>query len=276
MSEFVRVPETDWQDILDATRDKTGSTEKMLSGEVATAIAGIQTGGSDDIARALVDRSITEYRDDTIKSVGDSAFRRCGNLTNVQLPSAERIGNEAFAYCANIVSIDLPNATTAGAGAFTNCSSLVNLNLPKVSVIGGNCFDQCKELVRIVLPSLTTVTTNSNMIFRGCVKLKTLDTYISGGALASYALNGCNNLTQLILRGTGEICRLAASSSIGGTPIANGTGYVYVPRALLSDDDETKDYRRATNWTVYATQFRALEDYTVDGTITGELDESKI
>jgi hypothetical protein len=47
-------------------------------------------------------------------------------------------------------------------------------------------------------------------------------------------------------------------------------GYIYVPRALVDT------YKVATNWVTYADQFRALEDYTVDGTITGELDESKI
>lgn len=49
MAEFVRVPESDWQNILDATRDKTGGTEKMLSGEVAQAIASIETGGGAEI-----------------------------------------------------------------------------------------------------------------------------------------------------------------------------------------------------------------------------------
>lgn len=42
MADFVRVPESDWKDILDATREKTGGTEKMLSGEVATAVRGIE------------------------------------------------------------------------------------------------------------------------------------------------------------------------------------------------------------------------------------------
>jgi hypothetical protein len=59
-------------------------------------------------------------------------------------------------------------------------------------------------------------------------------------------------------------------------PNGDKDGYFYVPRALLSDDDATKDYRRATNWSTYASQFRALEDYTVDGTITGALDPTKI
>ena len=66
------------------------------------------------------------------------------------------------------------------------------------------------------------------------------------------------------------------NNNIIHSKIAAGNGYIYVPRALLSDDDETKDYRRATNWSTYAAQFRALEDYTVDGTTTGELDKTKI
>jgi hypothetical protein len=32
----------------------------------------------------------------------------------------------------------------------------------------------------------------------------------------------------------------------------------------------------AANWKKYPNQFRALEDYTVDGTINGELDRDKI
>lgn len=44
MSDFVRVPETDWRNILDAVRGKTGGADKMVSGVVAAAIAGIATG----------------------------------------------------------------------------------------------------------------------------------------------------------------------------------------------------------------------------------------
>ena len=50
----------------------------------------------------------------------------------------------------------------------------------------------------------------------------------------------------------------------------NASLYVYVPAALVDS------YKAATNWSTYASRFRALEDYTVDGTITGELDETKI
>ena len=84
------------------------------------------------------------------------------------------------------------------------------------------------------------------------------------------AFNGCSALMTLILRNT-TICTLGNNSAFDNTPIKNGgTGYIYVPRALV------ESYKSATNWSNFSTQFRALEDYTVDGTITGELDETKI
>ena len=68
-----------------------------------------------------------------------------------------------------------------------------------------------------------------------------------------------------------EICTISKSDVLNNTPTTNNkTGYIYVPRALVDS------YKSATNWSTYASQFRALEDYTVDGTIMGELDESKI
>jgi hypothetical protein len=45
-------------------------------------------------------------------------------------------------------------------------------------------------------------------------------------------------------------------------------GYIYVPRAMI------ETLSSATNWS--ALQFRAIEDYTVDGTTTGELDLAKM
>ena len=110
-------------------------------------------------------------------------------------------------------------------------------------------FLDCKNLIHVNLPSVTSIGTES--------------------------FKDCSSLEVLILSSE-SICTLSNSNSFSNTPIAKGTGYIYVPRALLSDEDAAKDYRRATNWSTYANQFRALEDYTVDGTVTGELDESKI
>jgi tRNA A37 threonylcarbamoyladenosine synthetase subunit TsaC/SUA5/YrdC len=72
------------------------------------------------------------------------------------------------------------------------------------------------------------------------------------------------------LRKTSAICTLSNANGVSGSGIGKGTGYVYVPSALI------ETYKTATNWSTFANQFRALEDYTVDGTVSGELDESKI
>lgn len=83
----------------------------------------------------------------------------------------------------------------------------------------------------------------------------------SVNSIEGYAFEGCVKLTALILRNTSQIVTLVASYAFPSTPIASGGGYIYVPRALLSDDDAAKDYRRAKNWANYATKFRAIEDY---------------
>jgi hypothetical protein len=85
-----------------------------------------------------------------------------------------------------------------------------------------------------------------------------------------YAFYECKALIALVLRETSAVCTVSSSGIFGSTPIANGAGYIYVPAALVDS------YKAATNWSAFAAQFRALEDYTVDGTTTGALDEAKI
>lgn len=72
--------------------------------------------------------------------------------------------------------------------------------------------------------------------------------------IGSYAFNGCSALATLILR-SDTVCTLTATNAFASTPIASGTGYVYVPAALVDE------YKAATNWSTYADQIRAIEDY---------------
>ena len=74
------------------------------------------------------------------------------------------------------------------------------------------------------------------------------------------AFKNCRELSTLILR-SNTMVSLSYSDALRNTAIANGTGYIYVPRSFLSDTDSTMDYRRATNWSTYSAQFRAIEDY---------------
>ena len=76
-------------------------------------------------------------------------------------------------------------------------------------------------------------------------------------------------LKALILRSPAR-CTAKNDNVLANSGIAKGTGYIYVPSALVDN------YKTASGWSTYASQFRALEDYTVDGTTTGALDETKI
>jgi hypothetical protein len=130
-----------------------------------------------------------------------------------------------------------------GAYALSNCSNLTSANFPSVTALSMNVFLRCSNLRCVDLASV--LVTFGNGVF-----------------------SNCTNLEALILRGN----RVSAVnySSLGGSAIEAGTGYIYVPRDLV------ESYKTASYWSTYANQFRALEDYTVDGTTTGELDPTKI
>ncbi len=113
-----------------------------------------------------------------------------------------------------------------------------------------------------------TVTSIGGYAFYGCTGIATADfTAVTSIGVSSFL--DCSSLTALILRGT-DSAATAGYNPFVGSAIAIGTGYIYVPAALVDT------YKAATYWSKYAAQFRALEDYTTDGTTTGELDESKI
>lgn len=179
-------------------------------------------------------------------------FENCTSLRSVSLPNLSNIGTQgrvAFSGCSSLTDVNLPFVTSAD---FSNCVSLERITLPSVQETGGGIFNNCTKLKVIDLPSCTT---------------------INGGH--SHFIN-CP-IKALVLRST-TMCTLDlytynvdhSAYSFKNSGIANGTGHIYVPRDLVGS------YKAATGWSVYGDQFRALEDYTVDGTITGALDEDKI
>ena len=180
--------------------------------------------GDDAVIDSIIDRTITEFKDDKLKKVGSYAFWKCTALTNAVLPSVNSIGPRAFWECTALTNVVLPSVTSIDNYAFSTCTALKQVDISSKVAIGSyNC-----------------------QVFADC-----------------------SVLTSLVLRDN-TLSTVSNTSAFGNTPIAKGTGYIYVPRALVDT------YKAATNWSTYATQFRALEDYTVDGTTTGALDETKI
>lgn len=98
----------------------------------------------------------------------------------------------------------------------------------RIAQIGMSAFYYCKALTVVDVPEVTTI--------------------------ATQAFGECTALEALILRSS-VIATLESSDSLKNSGIAKGTGFVYVPSALV------EGYKSATNWSTYAAQIRAIEDY---------------
>lgn len=150
------------------------------------------------------------------------------SITEITSSDITEIGNYAFCGCASLVTVDLPSAKRVRISSFQDCTALSEINLPTADNVLSSGFKGCTSLQKISLPNL-------NSIY-----------YL--------AFSGCTNLTAVILPKE-KLCVLLGINAFDGTPIASGTGYIYVPKSL------SEDYKQATNWTAFADQIRAIEDY---------------
>lgn len=215
--------------------------------------------GDEAVFASLVDRSITEYADDIITELGSGAFYLCGKLTNVNLPAVTKIGDMCFNGCSELISVNLPLVNNKIYMTFDGCSALTSISLPFAPSVGYLGFRGCSSLTTVNMPVATKIETWG---FQYCSSLSILD-MPAVNSIAGMALENCTSLDKLVLRNN-AVCSLD-SSAFNNTPIAAGSGYIFVPASLVGS------YKTATNWSAYANQIRAIEDYTVDGTVTGDI-----
>lgn len=185
----VYIADKDWIiGVADQARRLGGTTAKLDDAGILAAFKAVPDPSGetvDELAKSIVERTITSLNNEDFTSIGSSGMRHCAKLTDVVLP----------------------NVTTLGQYAFYQCTALKRVELPLVTSIG------------------------------------------------NYGFGNCSVLEALILANTAAVCTLSNSNAFTGTLIASGTGYIYVPSALLDS------YKAATNWSTYAAQFRAIEDY---------------
>ena len=115
-----------------------------------------------------------------------------------------------------------------GVYAFYYCKQLTSVCFPAVTSIGVSAFERCEKLTRADFPAVTSIETD--------------------------AFKYCGQLTTLILRSE-NLCTVKTTAAFNNSPIANGTGYIYVPAALVDS------YKTNSQWQYLANQFRAIEDY---------------
>lgn len=142
-----------------------------------------------------------------------------------------------------------PTLTKLGPYAFSG-TNITSLDLPALTTIAGYAFYECTTLTSMIFPLLKEVPHNGLRQFGGLVKA-------DFHALMSIKSNGfykCTNLETLIIR-TNSVCSVVTGTVFTSSKIQSGTGYIYVPAALVDS------YKAATNWSAFADQFRAIEDY---------------
>lgn len=192
-----------------------------------------------------------------------SSFYGCEKLKILNLPNFEDAGDYFLYLSKSIEYLNLPLLIKCGSNGFGYLEKLTNLDVPALRDIGLYSFQKCSSLTEITLPELVCL--SGQGAFQGCNKLKKVDLPIFGntsyeysnkdGQIQANTFNLCSSLDTLILRNNSEKATLMSKSAFANTPIASGTGYIYVPAELIDE------YKTATNWVIFADQFRAIEDY---------------
>lgn len=157
--------------------------------------------------------------------------------------------DEGYVLSKVTVNTDVPNDRSIENSIVTR--SITTYTNEKISTVGGQAFYGCSKLTTVHLPNVEAIGSNG---FRNCSALVRVDLGVEARAINANTFNGCSKLVELIIR-YNNVCTLGASTSLASTAIANGTGYVYVPSAMVDR------YKSATNWSAHASQIRAIEDY---------------
>lgn len=243
--------------LISKANSTTGKSDNDLTSGVNSLIEGYGQGGGvpvsddfnvDELIPQLMPKNIRSYTDSRLVSFADGEFKGKTSLERV----------------------DCINATTVGKETFYGCTALEIFNTRDCS-IGESAFEGCSSLKKV--PLITALSTKT---FAGCTSLEVVRLGAAVSSIGTGAFVNCAKLKALCLLNPTSVAQVVVPDTtyfavvFGGTPIADGTGYVYVPSKMLSK------YQSDAIWSQYSSQLRVLEDYTVDGTTNGELDETKI
>ncbi len=130
-----------------------------------------------------------------VKTIFESGFEDCLNLTSVSSDTCEYIYELAFNGCNNLKSVSFPNCADIYARAFENCTSLENISFPKIYYIGNSAFEDCINLPATL--ELKTVEIVGSYAFEGCTKITTV-IFPECSEIECYAFLK-TNLTKIIL-----------------------------------------------------------------------------
>ena len=202
-----------------------------------------------------------------VEKIGPAAFNLgfYGLPMNLALPSLTAIGSAAFAGTSQnrntqlrTVSMPLWTGTTVTqegvyttSGIFAYCSALTSVSAPELLSIPSEAFQYCVALESVSFPKAASI---GGTAFTGCTNLVTIDVGGDVTTLSSKFIASATKMEAIILRGITSVPKLG-SSTFTSTRVATGACYIYVPKSLEAT------VKVASNWSTYANQIRAIEDY---------------
>ena len=195
----------------------------------------------------------------------EGMFYGCSTFTEFPCMNTSNATSLKYLYngCKNgkiFPVLDTPNVTDFN-GIYTSCVSVEYL--PQINTIKGanfaSMFGACNKLLKsdITRFSCSGSTSLCANMFGGCYSIRTIifRSFASSYMIPSGWLAGCYHIV--------------GTTNATYNPSGSKDGYIYVPRDMI------ETLSTATNWSEYASQLRALEDYTKDGTTTGEFDDMR-
>lgn len=261
--------------LVNAYNTLMSKTNPLTLDELATAISEIPTGGGDpsEDLKLVLENPTTRYSIENsatkispyvfysknletasfpnATTVEGYAFYSCSYLKSINLPKVTQLNINAFYSCSALTTIEgLELCTTIYNGVFAYCSALTEINLPSVTVLSKDAFNGCSVLANVSIPKVREI---GQQCFKSCKKLTTLEFTANVSAINASAFNG-SGVTKLVFSGNTSVPPLANVNAFTGTPIASGTGYIYVPDALVDT------WKAATNWSTYAAQIKPLSE----------------
>lgn len=193
--------------------------------------------------------------------IKDTTFYNCTNLMLAELPETiEKLGSSTFNHCKNITLTELPkNLKVLGGSVFQGCSKITIKKIPDgvTNLNSGSYFYECVSITEMEMPILLKYLISSSM-FAYCSKLKKVKFHSIEEKFANFSYQmfyNCTSLVAVLLDEIDFVLPLENVNAFANTPIANGTGYVYVKDELVDS------YKTATNWSTYANQIKGISEY---------------
>lgn len=244
MADFVYMTKATWTAITDAFRNKLGSTEMIKAGDIPSALNSFQKYVD------MISNNVTSVSDENVTSVRQSCFSYCRKLQEVYLPNVTFIGPEAFLMCEMLSKINIQNVETLDDSALACCSRITELYLPKAITIGRSACSGMPNLKKITLGNVKTIGISA---FQSNDYFKEIDISLNENVdgIDAHAFYNSFRLSKLTIRGTALI-PLKNSNAFDDTPIAEGTGKIYVDPSMVDT------YKTATNWSAFANVIEAI------------------